>query len=70
MQLFNHKFDLPGRAAKKGVLPGWRRVRVREFFPHFTPPLVTCGFVLEGGPKAPYGLLTVEECGVEWGAVE
>jgi hypothetical protein len=31
---------------------------------------VTCGFVVKNAMGKGFGLLTVEECGVEWGAVE
>ena len=44
--------------------------QVGEFFHHLTPPLLTCAFVLVAAAGTVFGLLTVEECGVEWSAVE
>src|ERR1700722_14702196 len=40
------------------------------FFPHFAPPSLTCGFVLANVKTTMFGLVPVEECGVQWGAVE
>jgi hypothetical protein len=40
------------------------------FFPHFAPPHLTCGFVRIIFVTTMFGLVLVEECGVQWGAVE
>jgi hypothetical protein len=39
-------------------------------FPHFAPPHLTCGFVATIFMTTMFGLVLVEECGVQWGAVE
>jgi hypothetical protein len=49
---------------------GGRLARAGEFFPHFAPLQLTCGFACAMVPAGEFGLLTVEGCGVEWGAVE
>jgi len=40
------------------------------FFPHFAPPTLTCGFVSKGSLTTMFVLVGVEQCGVQWGAVE
>src|SRR6185437_9812436 len=40
------------------------------FFPHFAPPTLTCGFVSNGSLTTMFVLVGVEQCGVQWGAVE
>jgi hypothetical protein len=39
-------------------------------FPHFAPPHLTWDFVLAEAMTTVFGLVLVEECGVQWGAVE
>jgi hypothetical protein len=41
-----------------------------HFFPHFAPPPLTCCFVSVNVKTTMFGLVPVEECGVQWGAVE
>ena len=41
-----------------------------EFFPHFTPPELTRCFIDAIGAEGRFGLVLVEECGVQWGVVE
>jgi hypothetical protein len=40
------------------------------FFPHLAPPFLTCDFVAMIFAPGGFGLVLVEECGVQWGAVE
>jgi hypothetical protein len=44
--------------------------RTGVFFPHFAPPALTCGFAAKTAAGTRYGLVLVEECGVQWGVVE
>jgi hypothetical protein len=44
--------------------------RVVAFFPHFAPPALTCCFAIATVAAVRFGLVLVEECGVQWGAVE
>jgi hypothetical protein len=41
-----------------------------EFFPHFAPPELTRCFIGGIGAEGRFGLVLVEECGVQWGVVE
>ena len=45
------------------------RTRPR-FFPHSAPPRLSWAFVGPGGALGTFGLVLVEECGVQWGVVE
>ena len=45
------------------------RPRAR-FFPHSAPPSLSWAFVGQIGALGTFGLVLVEECGVQWGAVE
>jgi hypothetical protein len=52
---------------------GWGKAARRAgfvFFPHFAPPELTCAFVVQETMTTMFGLVAVEECGVQWGAVE
>ena len=42
----------------------------RRFFPHFAPSVLTCRFATQEAIDAADSGLTVEECGVQWSAVE
>src|ERR1700733_1757194 len=54
-----------------GVAGGTGRAGLRgHFFPHFAPPTLTWGFVVAICVTTMFGLAPVEECGVQWGAVE
>jgi hypothetical protein len=54
-----------------GVGVGDRASRLRgHFFPHLAPPTLTWGFVVAILVTTMFGLALVEECGVQWGAVE
>ena len=44
--------------------------RADVFFPHFAPPPLTCVFVALIPLGIGFGLVLVEECGVQWGVVE
>jgi hypothetical protein len=44
--------------------------RADVFFPHFAPPPLTCVFAARIDAGARFGLVLVEECGVQWGVVE
>src|ERR1700722_10772717 len=41
-----------------------------RFFPHSAPPALSWAFVGLIGAAGAVGLVPVEECGVQWGAVE
>ena len=45
-------------------------VTIAVHIPHFAPPYLSCSFISAGGRKARFWQLTVEQCGVEWSAVE
>ena len=58
--------DLPeGRGGEWGASGGADAVP-----PPLCSPLLTCIFIAKVGRETPLRRLTVEECGVEWGAVE
>jgi hypothetical protein len=57
----------PLGGAKWGVGAG---AAADAVLPPLCPTPLTCIFLAEVERKAPLGRLTVEECGVEWGAVE
>ena len=41
-----------------------------RFFPHSAPPALSWAFVGLMEPSRRFGLVLVEECGVQWGVVE
>src|SRR5271168_3567341 len=41
-----------------------------RFFPHSAPPALSWAFVGQIGAVRTFGLVLVEECGVQWGVVE
>jgi hypothetical protein len=43
---------------------------VGAVLPPLCPTLLTCIFIAKVGRETALGRLTVEQCGVEWGAVE
>ena len=52
---------------------GWGKAERRagfRIFPHFAPPRMTCAFVGQRAMTTMFGLVLVEEGGVQWGAVE
>jgi hypothetical protein len=48
----------------------WESGPRHGFFPHFAPRPLTCGFAAMNLAGGGFGLVLVEECGVQWGAVE
>jgi len=58
----------PGFVGRSGGSPA-RRSR-RRFFPHFAPLALTCRFAAQKAAGALDLELTVEQCGVQWSAVE
>ena len=53
--------------AKWGTAAARRR---HDLFPHFAPPRMTWCFTAPSGDRMRFGELTVEQNGVEWGAME
>jgi len=41
-----------------------------RFLPHSAPPALSWAFVVQIGAVGTFGLVLVEECGVQWGTVE
>ena len=48
----------------------WRGASAGGFLPHFALPHLTCTFARMIFTGSVFGLVLVEEGGVEWGAVE
>jgi hypothetical protein len=57
-----------GFVGRSGGSPARRSPR--RFFPHFAPPTLTCRFATRKAAGTADPGLTVEECGVQWSAVE
>ena len=54
-----------GSGGGRGRDPPWG-----ESFPHFPPPKLTWCFIAAVEAARRFGLVLVEECGVQWGVVE
>jgi hypothetical protein len=65
-------FDLsrPVGRGHPGTVVGWRGAAEGGFVPHLAPRSLTCCFVVMIFAGSVFGLVSVEEGGVQWGAVE